>query len=66
MDRVFFREQISLEREQEQKKKAANAQLMVFLPMAFLLFVYLIIPFLGISMKQMGNIFREMEQIRYF
>lgn len=65
MDRSFFREQICMEREQEQKKKAANAQVMVFLPMLFLLFAYLIIPFLGISMKQMGDIFREMEQIRF-
>lgn len=65
-DRSFFREQIRLDREQEQKKKAANAQLMVFLPMVFLLFAYLIVPFLGISMRQMGDIFREMEQIRYF
>lgn len=65
-DRSFFREQIRLDREQELKRKAANAQIMVFLPMAFLLFAYLIIPFLGISLKQMGDIFREMEQIRYF
>lgn len=65
-DRSFYREQIRLDREQEQKKKAANAQVMVFLPMFFLLFAYLIIPFLGISMKQMGDIFREMEHIRFF
>ncbi len=65
-DRSFFREQIRLDKEHEQKKKAANAQIMVFLPMVFLLFAYLIIPFLGISMKQMGDIFREMEEIRYF
>ncbi len=64
-DRSFFREQILLDKEHEQKKKAANAQIMVFLPMFFLLFAYLIIPFLGVSMKQMGDIFREMEQIRY-
>ena len=64
-DCSFFREQIRLDREEEQKKKAANAQIMVFLPMLFLLFAYLILPFLGISMKQMGEVFREMEQIRY-
>jgi len=64
-DCSFFREQIRLDREEEQKKKAANAQVMVFLPMLFLLFAYLILPFLGISMKQMGEVFREMEQIRY-
>ena len=64
-DRSFYREQIRLDREQEQKKRAANAQIMVFLPMLFLLFAYLILPFLGVSLKQMGDIFREMEQIRY-
>ena len=64
-DCSFFREQIRLDREEEQKKKAANAQVMVFLPMLFLLFAYLILPFLGISMKQMGEVFREKEQIRY-
>ena len=64
-DRSFFREQIRLDREEEQKKRAANAQILTFLPMVFLLFAYLILPFLGISMKQMGDIFREMEQIRY-
>lgn len=64
-DRSFFREQIRLDREQEQKKKAANAQIMVFLPLFFLLFAYLIIPFLSVSMKQMGDVFREMENIRH-
>jgi len=64
-DRSFYREQIRLDREQEQKRKVANAQIMVFLPMFFLLFAYLIIPFLGVSMSQMKDIFREMEQIRY-
>ena len=66
VDRSFFREQIRLDREQELKKRAANAQVMVFLPMFFLLFAYLIIPFLVFSLSQMGDIFREMEQIRYF
>lgn len=65
-DRHFFREQLRLDREQERKKKAANAQVISFLPMMFLLFAYLIIPFLGISLGQMGELFREMEQLRYF
>lgn len=65
-DQSFFREQMRLDREQEQKKKAANAQIMVFLPMLFLLFAYLIVPFLWTSMKQMGDIFREIEQMRNF
>ncbi len=65
-DRHFFREQLRLESEEEQKKKAANAQVIVFLPMMFLLFAYLILPFLGASLGQMGEIFKEMEQIRYF
>jgi len=65
-DRHFFREQLRLDMEQERKKKAANAQIVAFLPMMFLLFAYLIIPFLGASLEQMGSIFKEMEQIRYF
>ncbi len=65
-DRSFFREQLRLDSEQEQKKKAANAQVVAFLPMMFLLFGYLILPFLGASIAQMRDIFREMEQIRYF
>ncbi len=65
-DRHFFREQLRLDSEEEQKRKAANAQVITFLPMMFLLFAYLILPFLGASLGQMGEIFREMEQIRYF
>ena len=65
-DRHFFREQLRLDSEEEQKKKAANAQVIAFLPMMFLLFAYLILPFLGASLDQMGDIFKEMEQIRYF
>lgn len=65
-DRHFFREQLRMDSEQEQKKKAANAQVIVFFPMMFLLFAYLIFPFLSASLEQMGDIFREMEQIRYF
>lgn len=65
-DRHFFREQLKFDMEQERKKKAANAQVVAFLPMMFLLFAYLILPFLVVSLEQMGQIFREMEQIRYF
>jgi len=65
-DRHFFREQLRLDMEQERKKKAANAQVIAFMPMMFLLFAYLIVPFLCISLGQMGELFREMEQIRYF
>lgn len=64
-DRSFFREQLRLDSEQEQKKKAANAQVIAFLPMMFLLFAYLILPFLGVSLEQMGEIFKEMDQIRF-
>lgn len=65
-DRLFFREQLRLDAEQERKKKAANAQVIAFLPMIFLIFAYLIVPFLGASLEQMGEIFREMDQVRYF
>ncbi len=65
-DRHFFREQLKLDMEQERKKKAANAQIIAFLPMLFLMFAYLILPFLIVSLEQMGQIFKEMEQIRYF
>ena len=65
-DRNFFREQLRLDAEQELKKKAANAQVFVFLPMLFLLFAYLILPFLGCSLAQIKEIFGEMEQVRYF
>ncbi len=64
-DRHFFREQLRLDSEYEQKKKAANAQILAFLPMMFLLFAYLILPFLGASLMQMREIFAEMEQIRF-
>lgn len=65
-DRHFFREQLKLDMEQERKEKAANAQVIAFLPMMFLMFAYLILPFLVVSLEQMGQIFKEMEQIRYF
>lgn len=65
-DRHFFREQLRLDMEQERRKKAANAQVIAFLPMMFLLFAYLIIPFLWISLGQMGELFQEMEQLRFF
>lgn len=65
-DRHFFREQQQLDWEQERKKKIASAQIITFLPMIFLLFVYLIVPFLWVSLKQMQDIFFEMEQIKYF
>ena len=63
-DRHFFREQLRLDLKYEQKKKAANAQVIAFLPIMFLLFAYLILPFLGASLLQMREIFTEMEQIR--
>ena len=65
-DRHFFREQMQLDMEQERKKKVANAQIITLLPMMFLLFAYLIVPFLWVSFLQMRDIFYEMEQIRYF
>lgn len=65
-DRHFFREQLQMNMEQERKKKVANAQVIAFFPMMFLLFAYLIIPFLYISLEQMKEIFTEMEQIRFF
>ncbi len=65
-DRQFFREQQRLDAEQELKKKAANAQILAFVPMMFLLFFYLILPFLAASLGQMADVFTEMEQIRYF
>lgn len=64
-DRQYFREQLRLDMEQEQKKRAANAQVVAFIPMLFLLFAYLILPFLAVSLGQMRDIFREMEQIRF-
>ena len=65
-DRHFFREQLQMNMEQERKKKVANAQVIAFFPMVFLLFAYLILPFLYISLEQMKEIFTEMEQIRFF
>lgn len=65
-DRHFFREQQRLDMEQELRKRAANAQVVAFAPMMFLLFAYLIIPFLVASFGQMREIFTEMEQIRFF
>lgn len=65
-DRHYFREQLRLDSEQERKKKAANAQVITFLPMVFLIFAYLIVPFLGASLEQMSEIFKEMDQVRYF
>ena len=63
-DRRFFREQQRLDWEEERRKKVANAQIITFLPLLFLLFAYLILPFLVISFGQMKEIFTEMEQIR--
>lgn len=65
-DRQFFREQQRLDMEQELRKRSANAQIVAFAPMMFLLFAYLIIPFLVASFGQMREIFMEMEQIRFF
>lgn len=65
-DRHFFREQLRIDTEQEGKKKAANAQIIAFLPMLFLVLAYLVVPFLAVSLRQMGEIFHEMEQIRYY
>ncbi len=65
-DRHYFREQLRLDSEQELKKKAANAQVIAFLPMMFLIFAYLILPFVGASLMQMGEIFKEMDRVRYF
>lgn len=65
-DRQFFREQQRLDMEQELKKKAANAQILAFAPMVFLLFFYLILPFLVASVGQMAEIFTEMDQMKYF
>ncbi len=65
-DRQFFREQERLDTEQTLKKRAANGQVLAFVPMMFLLFAELIIPFLAASLSQMSEIFLEMEQIRFF
>lgn len=63
-DRAFFREQQRLDTEQEVRKKAATAQIIAFVPMFFLLFAYLILPFLAASLSQMGTIFSEMNQMK--
>lgn len=65
-DRQYFREQQRMDTEQELKKRAANAQVVAFLPMFFLLFAYLIIPFLVASLSQMSKIFSEMNQMKMF
>lgn len=65
-DRHFFREQQRLDTEQELKKRAANGQVLAFTPLMFLLFAYLIIPFLIISLGQMTDVFREMTELRMF
>lgn len=63
-DRRYMREQLRIRRDQERKKKAVYAQVAAFCPMFFLLFAYLIIPFLIMSFGQMGQIFNQMEQLR--
>lgn len=65
-DRNFFREQQRLHMEQELKKRAARAQVVAFIPLLFLLFAYLILPFLVASFAQMHAILDEMKQIRFF
>lgn len=65
-DRQYFREQQRLDTEQELKKRAANAQVVAFVPMFFLLFAYLIFPFLAASLSQMSEIFSEMNQMKLF
>ena len=65
-DRQFFREQEHLDAQQELKKRAVNGQILAFAPMMLLLFTYLILPFLVASLSQMGEIFREMEQMGSF
>ena len=63
-DRRYLREQLRMRREQERKKKAAYAQIAAFCPMFFLLFAYLILPFLGMSLGQMGELFEQMDRLR--
>lgn len=65
-DRNFFREQQRLHMEQELKKRTAGAQVIAFIPLLFLLFAYLIFPFLVASFGQMHAILDEMKQIRFF
>lgn len=65
-DRQYFREQQRMDTEQELQKRAANAQVVAFLPMFFLLFAYLIFPFLAASLAQMAEIFLEMNQMKMF
>lgn len=65
-DRQYFREQQRIDTEQQLHKRVANAQVLAFLPMFFLLFAYLILPFLAASLGQMTDIFGEMNQMRAF
>lgn len=65
-DRQYFREQQRIDTEQQLHKRVANAQVLAFLPMFFLLFAYLIFPFLAASLGQMSEIFGEMNQMRAF
>lgn len=64
-DRRYLREQLRMRREQERKKKVAYAQIVAYCPMFFLLFAYLIIPFLVMSLGQMRQVFEQMEQLRF-
>lgn len=63
-DRRYMRGQLRMQREQERKKKVVYAQITAFVPLFFLLFAYLILPFLTMSLGQMGQIFQQMEQFR--
>lgn len=63
-DRQFFREQQRMDTEHELKRRAINAQVVAFVPMFFLLFAYLIAPFLIASLKEMSEIFQEMSQMK--
>lgn len=65
-DRRYLREQLRMRREQERKKKTAYAQIAAFCPMFFLLFAYLIIPFLVMSLGQMGELFGQMDRLRVY
>ncbi len=64
VDRRYLREQLRMRREQERKKMVAYAQIAAYCPMFFLLFAYLIIPFLVMSLGQMKAVFEQMEQFR--
>ena len=65
-DRRYLREQLRIRREQERKKKAAYAQIAAFGPLFFLLFAYLIIPFLVMSLGQRGELFEQMDRLRIY